>query len=103
MGNLTYAPPLFYSKTSKVLTDLVQKYGRPNEATPAKWNQEYIDYHAPPGETLPLRVNDEEVKTEDLAIVPATSNGEPAEVETEKKDKKDKKRKHEGETAEERA
>lgn len=28
-------------------TNLTQKYGRPNEATPAKWQQDYTDFNAP--------------------------------------------------------
>ena len=28
-------------------TELIQKYGRPNEATPAQWQQDYTDFNAP--------------------------------------------------------
>jgi len=82
----------------------LDKFGRPNEATPAKWNQDYKDFSAPAG--LPA--------TTDAAAVPAATpqkvqdKVEPAsekkKVEAEdESDKKKKRKKHEGETAEEKA
>jgi len=92
----------------------LDKYGRPNETTPAKWKEEYVDYHAPPGEVLPLKVNNEEVTIDRKSDVksdvnpdfkPAleVTNGESADAGAERAEKKDKKRKHDDETAEERA
>jgi H/ACA ribonucleoprotein complex subunit 4 len=81
----------------------LDKFGRPNEATPAKWNQDYKDFSAPVG--LPTAT--------DAAAAPAASpqkvedKVEPAsekKVEAEdESDKKKKRKKHEGETAEEKA
>jgi len=82
----------------------LDKFGRPNEATPAKWNQDYKDFSAPAG--LPTAT--------DAAAAPAATpqkvedKVEPAsekkKVEAEdESDKKKKRKKHEGETAEEKA
>ncbi|OAG43030.1 centromere/microtubule-binding protein cbf5 [Fonsecaea monophora] len=105
---------------------LPQKYGRPNENTPAKWNAEYTDYSAsanaegtksaPVGETTsradvlsapPVAPNGEAGSQMDLdekaAAEPATTNGESTpKIKKEEKDKK-RKSKHEGETPEEKA
>ncbi|KAK3326460.1 centromere/microtubule binding protein CBF5 [Apodospora peruviana] len=80
----------------------LDKFGRPNEATPAKWTKEYKDYNPAPEST-------------DAPALPAP--GTPAKLESSAKEEKaeatpamkaeetvDKKRKkHEGETAEEKA
>jgi H/ACA ribonucleoprotein complex subunit 4 len=85
----------------------LDKYGRPNEATPAKWNSEYKDFNAPlEGSTGP-RV------TEVIEVAPAAptfdadaSMASAADVSMISNgiDESGKKRKrHEGETAEEKA
>lgn len=95
----------------------LDKYGRPNENTPASWNKEYQDYN--------LTVNGEQVvgQTEQAAIEGApVKEGIPGQgQETTSQDEvmaapavdpstgdaetpvKSKKRKHEGESAEEKA
>ena len=91
--------------------DIIQKYGRPNEATPAKWNAEYKDF------TVPLENGTapppQQIKTGAAASTAPTA-GEQAEAgaveaaaiaiqATEMKEESaTKKRKHE-ETAEEKA
>ncbi|KAK4190676.1 Centromere/microtubule-binding protein cbf5 [Podospora australis] len=78
----------------------LDKFGRPNENTPAKWNTEYKDYNAPAEgaaapaqiEAAPAAAASEEKKAEEATPVLA----EPA---SEKK----RKSKHDGETAEEKA
>lgn len=77
----------------------LDKFGRANEQTPAKWSSEYTDYNAP------LTVNGEQVTTEGA---PAKEEAPAAAVdevmaESPVAEKVDKKRKREGETAEEKA
>lgn len=82
----------------------LDKYGRPNEATPAKWNTEYKDFNAPLDGTTPAPVAQIEAKPE-----PATAPTSPAfdpdtSMVSNAADESGKKRKrHEGETAEEKA
>ena len=91
--------------------DTVQKYGRPNEATPAKWNAEYKDFNAPleNGTTItPSKVEPastvagatEEV-TETVTIEKPTEESPASPIKEEEKSKK--RKRHEGETAEERS
>lgn len=57
-----------------VLTDGWQKYGRPNEATPAKWQKEYTDFHAP------LEVNGQPSAPQVTAGAPVKQIEPPKEV-----------------------
>lgn len=89
----------------------LQKYGRPNEATPAKWNAEYKDFNAPleDGTNAPLMqiepssaatgAIEEKAETAAIANPATTSPLPPTRGEGESK----KRKRHEGETAEERA
>ncbi|KXX83153.1 Centromere/microtubule-binding protein cbf5 [Madurella mycetomatis] len=80
----------------------LDKFGRPNDATPAKWTQGYKDYNAASADaaaaTTPAATQPEAPSPEKKAEPAA---GEKAEEKTEE-DKK-KRKKHEGETAEEKA
>ena len=92
------------------IANTMQKYGRPNEATPAKWNAEYKDFNAPltDGFAAPP-------KQIEASSVPPLINGDreagaaakparEAQLSLAKDEGESKKRKrHEGETAEERA
>jgi len=88
------------SEKKKLKTDgKLDKFGRPNEATPATWTQKYTDLNpAPPAEGE---------AAETVAATPKKADKAEgkAEPESAKADKEDKKRKskHEGETAEEKA
>lgn len=89
----------------------MQKHGRANQNTPAKWNAEYTDYGPPaqsdeaaatpskpaPDAAVPGSDDAMEAASEQL-IVEAMQSDAGAQDE-----KKDRKRKHEDETAEERA
>lgn len=66
-----------------------QKYGRPNEATPAKWNADYKDFHAPlengvsaPPKAVAEKLSPEKTSPEDVAVAPsmppADATEEPA-------------------------
>ncbi|KAL1984770.1 hypothetical protein VTN96DRAFT_8711 [Rasamsonia emersonii] len=87
----------------------LDKYGRPNEATPAKWKNEYKDYNAPQEDTAAQQVAETTSKEEAVPAPAAPSNGAPSsppskmEVEEPKEDDKKKRKRHEGETPEERA
>ena len=86
----------------------LDKYGRPNEATPAKWNAEYTDFSAPleDGAAIlakqaeaPVPIKDDKIDTpatdkttKDVSPLPAKDDGESK-----------KRKRPEGETAEERA
>jgi H/ACA ribonucleoprotein complex subunit 4 len=92
----------------------LDKYGRANEATPAKWKEGYTDY-SPAGQgaaaaEAPSESATASAQTSVPAAVPAPTPPAPLPERTkesagpEKADKKEKKRKkHEGETAEEKA
>ena len=93
-------------------TNSAQKYGRPNDATPAKWNAEYKDFNAPfeDGNIAPSRQMDsakdkaESQVSEIAPSQPAAPSDESTTKETDVKEHESKKRKrHEGETAEEKA
>lgn len=80
----------------------LDKYGRPNEATPAQWNTEYKDFNAPldaSGSAAPAAapVAAPEVAAIEAADVSIISNGDAAD------DSSKKRKRHEGETAEEKA
>ena len=84
----------------------MQKYGRTNDATPAKWKNDYKDYSAP--EEGVQAVAEPVAQEEDST--PAEPNELPSppdnkmDLDDEKDDDEKKKRKrHEGETPEERA
>ena len=76
----------------------LDKYGRPNEATPAQWNNEYKDFNAPleaPSSSAPAA--SPAVAAVEAADVSTISNGTGVEESTKKR------KRHEGETAEEKA
>ena len=88
--------PVALEKKKMKADGKLDKYGRPNEATPAKWNTEYKDFNAPlEGAAAPAAAAApaEEEPTVDADVSMVTVD-----------DDNDKKRKrHEGETAEEKA
>lgn len=81
----------------------LDKFGRPNEATPAKWTSEYRDFtmadaSAAADAAAPLEKAEERTVTK-KEVVAAEAAAAAEEEEGEKK----KRKKHEGETAEEKA
>ena len=82
----------------------LDKFGRPNEATPANWTKDYKDLHAPPPDATAAPQAAEQtlaVEKEDVAMRDTAPAAEATDVDGE--DKKRKKSKHEGETPEEKA
>lgn len=118
--------PIAQEKKKMKESGKLDKYGRTNEATPAKWKDEYTDYGAPAGEqpaeiksgSTTRNLTDLSTKTSrsdvlsapaiNPAVAPETNIDDP-EAETAAAEpvangeKKEKKRKHEGETKEEKA
>lgn len=90
-----------------VYANIWQKYGRPNEATPAKWQSEYKDYNAPADGTNAQPVAETTAKEEVLSAPPVAPNGtlDAMEVDEPKAngEKAKKRKRNEGETPEERA
>ena len=89
-----------------------QKYGRANEATPAKWQSEYKDYNAPLNGISEQPTAERTSAKDVLSAPPVAPNGDveagapdlSMEIDESKDDESSKKRKkHEGETPEERA
>ncbi|KAF7897825.1 uncharacterized protein EAF01_008791 [Botrytis porri] len=93
--------PVAIEKKKMKTEGKLDKYGRPNEATPAKWNNEYKDFNAPPEEGAIAIHPKPEVVTAAAAPVLAPIDGNAAEDDEEKSDKK--RKRHDGETAEEKA
>ncbi|GMF92468.1 unnamed protein product [Aspergillus oryzae] len=85
----------------------LDKYGRANEATPAKWKNDYKDYSAPEEASEQLAVeptpkSEVAVPTPELDEAPSSPQNEMG-VDESKEDEKKKRKRHEGETPEERA
>ncbi|KAL2179227.1 pseudouridine synthase [Thermothelomyces heterothallicus CBS 202.75] len=80
----------------------LDKYGRPNEATPAKWTQSYTDYSAP---DVAAAASSAAPAAADAPAAEAASPEKKAESAPEERadEEKKKRKKHEGETPEEKA
>ncbi|KZF22669.1 centromere/microtubule binding protein cbf5 [Xylona heveae TC161] len=94
----------------------LDKYGRPNEATPAKWQQEYKDFNLPLGESAAAQPVSETTSKSDVLnappVPPVPAEGPvpgdvPTTADTPMKDGEDgetkKRKRHDGETPEEKA
>jgi len=96
--------PVALEKKKMKADGKLDKYGRPNEATPAKWNSEYKDFNAPLEGSTAAPVA--EITSKDVAAAPAIPVIEAGDAEASMigNGVEGKKRKrHEGETAEEKA
>jgi len=94
--------PVALEKKKMKADGKLDKYGRPNEATPAKWNTEYKDFNAPLEGSAPAYVAEIASSAPTLPTIEAPETD--ADVSMVSNGVKDKKRKrHEGETAEEKA
>lgn len=90
--------PVALEKKKLKSSGKLDKYGRTNEATPAKWKNEYKDYSV--AEETPAQQPTETTSKEDVAA--ALPPQGKVDVDESKDDEKKRKR-HEGETPEERA
>ena len=99
-----------------MIANAAKKYGRPNEATPAKWQKDYKDFNAPLENGVNASAKVEKTE-EGKSEAPTTADAEPADIgaqesplkqiksETIKEEEGEskKRKRHEGETPEERA
>jgi H/ACA ribonucleoprotein complex subunit 4 len=96
--------PVALEKKKMKADGKLDKYGRPNEATPAKWNAEYKDFNAPleSSEAAPVG---EKTTTSDVSVAPAlpSIDADVSIVSNGSADVTKKRKRHEGETAEEKA
>jgi len=96
--------PVALEKKKMKADGKLDKYGRPNEATPAKWNTEYKDFNAPLEGSAPAPVAEIASSAPTLPAIEAPEAEADADISMISNGVKDKKRKrHEGETAEEKA
>jgi H/ACA ribonucleoprotein complex subunit 4 len=98
--------PVALEKKKMKTEGRLDKYGRANENTPAKWKSEYKDFSAPDGDSAPTPIRaareQEDVEIPDAPVAAAAAA--PAEAEAgEDGGERKKRKKHEGETPEERA
>ena len=100
--------PVALEKKKMKADGKLDKYGRPNEATPAKWNNEYKDFNAPLDGSAAAPVA-ESTSTEDVAAAPAippssvTLEADVSMISNGVSESGKKRKRHEGETAEEKA
>lgn len=96
--------PVALEKKKMKADGKLDKYGRPNEATPAKWNNEYKDFNAPlelaSSATLATSSPSKEIAA---PVVPATEAADASIISNGVDDSQKKRKRHEGETAEEKA
>lgn len=78
----------------------LDKYGRPNESTPAKWTEEYKDYNP---QTATAATEPAPVAAAAAEAAPEQAPAEKSSGEDAQGEEKKKRKKHEGETAEEKA
>jgi H/ACA ribonucleoprotein complex subunit 4 len=82
----------------------LDKFGRPNETTPAAWTASYKDYGPPAGEnTEAAPAADVTMSEAPAAAVQTSAPAEDNEEKASADDDKKKRKKHDGETAEEKA
>lgn len=93
--------PIALEKKKLKSAGKLDKYGRANEATPAKWKSEYKDYNAPLDgtEEQPAAA----APSEAPASAPEEAESPNTEAEADADDDKKKRKRHDGETAEEKA
>jgi H/ACA ribonucleoprotein complex subunit 4 len=96
--------PVALEKKKMKADGKLDKYGRPNEATPAKWNTEYKDFNAPlegsASAPAPAPIAEPPSSAPTLPAIEA-SEADTSMISNGVKDKK--RKRHEGETAEEKA
>ncbi|KAI2643342.1 pseudouridine synthase [Xylaria nigripes] len=81
----------------------LDKYGRANEQTPAKWTAEYKDYTAPAESAVTDAASAADVTMTEAPATTTVKADPPREEEYGAEDDKKKRKKHEGETPEEKA
>lgn len=95
--------PVAVEKKKMKADGKLDKYGRPNEATPAKWNTDYKDFNAPldASGATPMAVIENVAAPKEISAPPAV-DADVSMISNGADDGKKRKR-HDGETAEEKA
>ena len=96
--------PVALEKKKMKADGKLDKYGRPNEATPAKWNTEYTDFHAPLEGSAAAPIA-ETTSTKEVAAAPAIPaiEADTSVISNGVEESGKKRKRHEGESAEEKA
>jgi H/ACA ribonucleoprotein complex subunit 4 len=96
--------PVALEKKKMKADGKLDKYGRPNEATPARWNAEYKDFNAPLDGSGITPVA-ETTTASDVAAAPAIPpvDADVSMISNGSAEAPKKRKRHEGETAEEKA
>jgi H/ACA ribonucleoprotein complex subunit 4 len=98
--------PVALEKKKMKADGKLDKYGRPNEATPAKWNTEYKDFNAPlEGVPQSSQTIAEKSSQDDVEAAPAVPaiDADVSTISNGVSENGKKRKRHEGETAEEKA
>jgi len=96
--------PVALEKKKMKADGKLDKYGRANEATPAKWNNEYKDFNAPLEGSAPAAIAAPETPAKAVESSPAaTPDADVSMISNGVEDGGKKRKRHEGETAEEKA
>merc|ERR1711964_277378 len=96
--------PVALEKKKMKADGKLDKYGRANEATPAKWNNEYKDFNAPLEGSAPAVIAAPETPAKAVESSPAAKpDADVSMISNGVEDGGKKRKRHEGETAEEKA
>ncbi|OCL03841.1 centromere/microtubule binding protein CBF5 [Glonium stellatum] len=98
--------PVALEKKKMKADGKLDKYGRPNEATPAKWNQDYKDYNAPlEAASHPIAETTDKMEVLTAPPIKPTTDvvSEAATTAGAENGENKKRKRHEGETEEEKA
>jgi H/ACA ribonucleoprotein complex subunit 4 len=96
--------PVAVEKKKMKADGKLDKYGRPNEATPAKWNTEYKDFNAPLDGSVPVpQITSKEQAEVSMAEASPAAEADVSMISNGIEDAGKKRKRHEGETAEEKA
>jgi H/ACA ribonucleoprotein complex subunit 4 len=98
--------PVALEKKKMKADGKLDKYGRPNEATPAKWNTEYKDFNAPlEGDPRSSQTVTETTFKDDVEAAPAIPaiGADVSMISNGVSESGKKRKRHDGETAEEKA
>jgi H/ACA ribonucleoprotein complex subunit 4 len=96
--------PVALEKKKMKADGKLDKYGRPNEATPTKWNTEYKDFNAPLEGSIatPLAEITSKSEVETAPAIPAI-DADVSIISNGLEESSKKRKRHDGETAEEKA
>lgn len=95
--------PVALEKKKMKADGKLDKYGRPNEATPAKWNAEYKDFNAPLDPSAAVPATPAAVQATPATPASPAVDADVSMISNGVDESAKKRKRHEGETPEERA